>query len=158
MRCFWRAFSLRGVAVYSMVRNTVGKGPQCFLRNRFLICARRAFCIAGARLLQAGARYTIVACATMASRPSSTRSWLPKRAQPKATALWSSSTRAPISSKITPVHARAAFQYDGMCKHAVALALVNAARSDSYAAFAAIVLPYLPTARRVHGARRTPRA
>ena len=29
----------------------------------------------------------------------------------------------------------AAFQYDGMCKHAVALALDYAARSDSYAGF-----------------------
>lgn len=48
-----RLFSSRRRGILK-VRNTVGKGPSCFLRNRFLICARRAFCIAGAPIAAGG--------------------------------------------------------------------------------------------------------
>ena len=140
-----RLFSSRRRGILK-VRNTVGKGPSCFLRNRFLICARRAFCIAGARLLQAGARYTIAACATMASRPSSTRSWLPKRAQPKAIALWSSSTRAPISLKITPVRVRRRFSTTACASMPWRSRSITQLVPIAMRAFAAIVLQYLPTA------------
>ena len=146
----------RGILKFPQYRR---EGPSCFLRESLShMCAprflhrRRSIAAGGRSVYDRRVRYdgeSTIINAVVASQTSSTEGYR----------VMVELNGAPISSKITPVRVRRRFQYDGMCKHAVALALDYVAHSDSYAGFRPrSFCRIFRLHRRVHGARRTPRA